>query len=108
MSNYTNGTQTTVVEGGILDLKRNITTNYLHALDASIPLQKAYDTLTYYGRPQRIEDAPEVGPPTVGLNPHDLGDGQHMDIHKALHSLLSGKLETVETRKLLTDRQRRG
>ena len=95
MSNLTDGLHAHIVTGSV----------YPGEL---VLLRKLYDTYTYYGRPQKREDVPMEGPPTMQQTPHNLGDEGHMDIHKALHSLLSGKLEMVETRKLLVDRQRRG
>ena len=111
MSNYTDGAHKTVLEGSIYPSQQiSIVTNWLpeNVWNSSVPLRKAYDTFTYYGHPEKLEDVEREGPPTTGMNPHDLGDGAHHDMHKALHQLLTGKLEMTETRKLLTDRQRRG
>ena len=94
MSNYMDGLHKTVVEGDI----------YPGPL---VILQKAFDTEVYYGSPIKVQDLP-VEVQKQAVNPHRLGDEGHMDLHKALHQLLSGKLELTENRKLLSDRLLRG
>ena len=94
MSVLTDGTHKTVVEGDVVP-------------GPLVIYQKAYDTEYFYGPPKKMEEYPvEVRKQAVG--PHRLGDESALDIHSALHRLLTGKLHLTENRQLLSDRQLRG